>query len=135
MLEKLLVCSGCGTREQEWDKDKGGHRQAYIPKVTSCPGCAVKEGTFEAAAKQAHAQNGTAAGLKVVFEPHWLVEYQARNRTPEQRERLAEVERSKLELEREGGVDAGGGLNRGSNLGSGRNMGPTSTKLGKSLSG
>jgi hypothetical protein len=37
------TCSGCGTRADEWDPNKGGDRRAYVAEVRVCPGCAVRE--------------------------------------------------------------------------------------------
>jgi rubredoxin len=32
-------CDGCGTREEEWQPEAGGHRFAYVPETWRCPGC------------------------------------------------------------------------------------------------
>lgn len=40
---QAATCSGCGTRHDEWDPKQGGDRQAYVPDVHYCPGCAALE--------------------------------------------------------------------------------------------
>lgn len=35
-------CPSCGTREDEWDPDKGGHDHAYRWEIRQCWGCAEK---------------------------------------------------------------------------------------------
>lgn len=40
---KKATCSGCGTRRDEWNPDKGGDRRAYIADVDVCQGCAHVE--------------------------------------------------------------------------------------------
>ena len=37
------MCSGCGTHEDWWDPDKGGHRFAFIGDTRRCPGCEVRQ--------------------------------------------------------------------------------------------
>ena len=37
------VCAGCGTRAEDWDPDRGGHRYAYTAEVMTCAGCAVRD--------------------------------------------------------------------------------------------
>ena len=37
------ACPDCGTRPDEWDPDKGGHRRAYRAVITDCEGCIVIE--------------------------------------------------------------------------------------------
>jgi len=36
------ACQSCGTRDEEWDEDVGGDRNAYAPAVGHCRGCEVK---------------------------------------------------------------------------------------------
>ncbi|WP_017585479.1 hypothetical protein [Nocardiopsis ganjiahuensis] len=38
-IREMETCSGCGTRAEEWDPDRGGSRTAYLPTVSACPGC------------------------------------------------------------------------------------------------
>lgn len=33
------VCSGCGTRADEWRLELGGDRFAYVTDSSTCPGC------------------------------------------------------------------------------------------------
>jgi hypothetical protein len=33
------TCPQCGTRPDEWDPSKGGHRRAYLAEVDVCRGC------------------------------------------------------------------------------------------------
>jgi hypothetical protein len=42
------TCRSCGTRPDEWDETKGGHRYAYVAEAVQCRGCQVKEGAREA---------------------------------------------------------------------------------------
>lgn len=37
------TCSGCGTRRDEWNPDKGGHEHAYVATARRCHGCAALE--------------------------------------------------------------------------------------------
>ena len=39
--EKARCCSGCGTRPEEWDPERGGDRFAYVGARRYCPGCEV----------------------------------------------------------------------------------------------
>lgn len=47
-LRRRQACPSCGTRPEEWNPDRGGHRQAYLGHVEVCPGCVVMERTGEA---------------------------------------------------------------------------------------
>jgi hypothetical protein len=38
---KRQACSGCGTRAEEWDPEKGGRTDAYKPMASRCPGCGL----------------------------------------------------------------------------------------------
>ncbi|WP_062441252.1 hypothetical protein [Herbidospora daliensis] len=40
MVRSRQRCSGCGTRADEWDPDKGGRTDAYYAEITQCRGCA-----------------------------------------------------------------------------------------------
>lgn len=46
-------CDRCGTRADEWDESKGGHRHAYAAELARCRGCEVIESKREAVSKQA----------------------------------------------------------------------------------
>lgn len=37
--EQAKVCRGCGTRKEEWDRDKF----AYVGEIECCPGCELLE--------------------------------------------------------------------------------------------
>jgi hypothetical protein len=37
------TCPQCGTRAEEWDERRGGHRHAYVPTEARCRGCEVVE--------------------------------------------------------------------------------------------
>ena len=37
------ACGDCGTRPEEWDEKRGGHRNAYVAKYEHCRGCEVKQ--------------------------------------------------------------------------------------------
>lgn len=106
MLEKFLACKDCGTRLEEYDPKKGGSRQAHIARVFTCPGCARAGDALDAAQKSAKPHGaGAIAGLKVKLVPKWLVDYEAKNRTEADRERMREREREVLELEKKGSAD------------------------------
>ena len=105
MVEQFLTCS-CGTRLEEWDPKKGGNRRAYIPEIFTCPGCAGGGEALEIATKQAKATGG-GHGLKVRLLPKYVVDYRVKTRSPEERARMAERERERLNMEREGGADPG----------------------------
>ncbi len=62
------MCSGCKTREDEWDPKKGGSRQAYETTTYVCPGCNLMEGEIDVAQKN----KGTMNGFKVALRPTTL---------------------------------------------------------------
>lgn len=37
-------CPSCGTRDEEWDPERGGSIRAYIPVEHQCLGCVVRSG-------------------------------------------------------------------------------------------
>jgi hypothetical protein len=41
-VRQKQTCSQCGTREEEWDPELGGDRQAYGAEYRRCRGCEVK---------------------------------------------------------------------------------------------
>mgnify|MGYP001043409014 CR=1 FL=1 len=106
MMEKLLTCE-CGTRLEEWDKDKGGERRAYVVETFVCPGCAGITEAVDAAHQNAKVGGKSGVpGLKVKLTPKWLVDYRIKNRSAEERERMREREAERLMLERAGGADS-----------------------------
>lgn len=46
-LRQREACPSCGTRPDEWNPDKGGHRFVYEPKIRQCAGCVELERTRE----------------------------------------------------------------------------------------
>ncbi|HEY9375045.1 hypothetical protein [Streptomyces sp.] len=44
---KRQECGTCGTREEEWDESRGGHRWAYVAEKRRCRGCEVREAAEE----------------------------------------------------------------------------------------
>lgn len=38
-LRDRQTCAQCGTRPDEWDPDRGGHRRAYLAQIDVCRGC------------------------------------------------------------------------------------------------
>src|SRR5690606_28530334 len=81
MMEKLLTCE-CGTRLEEWDKDKGGERRAYVVETFVCPGCAGITEAVDAAHQNAKVSGKSGVpGLKVKLTPKWLVDYRIKNRS------------------------------------------------------
>lgn len=67
------VCKGCGTREEEWDENQGGHRDAYAPRVYICPGCQVRGDLEHDLAEQERER----AGQYIVLIPREQAERQA----------------------------------------------------------
>lgn len=41
------TCRTCGTREEEWDESRGGHRYAYVAEKRRCRGCEMREAAQE----------------------------------------------------------------------------------------
>lgn len=105
VLERYLKCEHCGTRLEEWDPKEGGSRHAYIPQIFTCPGCDVSGDALEAAQKQSKAAKGGGHGLRVRLLPKYVIDKQIRERTPEQRRRMAEMEKQQLADERAGDSD------------------------------
>lgn len=42
-IRKAETCPNCGTRPDEWNPDKGGHRHAYLPTIEIDPGCEQRQ--------------------------------------------------------------------------------------------
>lgn len=42
-LRQQETCPSCGTRAEEWDPERGGHRVAYVARPERCHGCAAKQ--------------------------------------------------------------------------------------------
>lgn len=63
IIERAAACPDCGTRLEEWDPKKGGHRQAYQAMARVCPGCLQSEAVWEDVHKQ------KSKGMKVRLEP------------------------------------------------------------------
>lgn len=42
-IRQAETCSGCGTRDVEWDPERGGSRFAYGAAIRRCRGCEVSE--------------------------------------------------------------------------------------------
>ena len=38
-VRSRTACDRCGTRAEEWDEERGGHRRAYYAVETRCLGC------------------------------------------------------------------------------------------------
>jgi hypothetical protein len=66
-IREAQTCSGCGTRPEEWDPDQGGSRTAYLPSVTTCPGC---QRIGERQAHLAHGRDHIPPGTKVHLRKH-----------------------------------------------------------------
>ena len=130
MIEQKLTCT-CGTRLEEWDPKKGGNRRAYIPQVFTCPGCAGSADALEAASKNAKASGGN-HGVKVRLLPEYIVKYQVKSRSPEERQRMAERERERFEQERQGDADYNPQPRKVTSLGGGKRPPPIDAR-GKGL--
>jgi hypothetical protein len=65
LREKAKVCSGCGTRDDEWQRD----RDAYVSDEKICPGCELIEQAKEQLPKNAK-------GVKVFLVPRAIAEAQ-----------------------------------------------------------
>lgn len=64
-IEKRLQCPECGTRRDEWDPKRGGHRQAYTAISDMCHGCRISGEAYSGATKD----NPNIHGIKVHLEP------------------------------------------------------------------
>lgn len=42
-IRQQEACPSCGTRPDEWDPERGGHRHAYIARKKRCYGCEQKQ--------------------------------------------------------------------------------------------
>lgn len=60
---KARHCPGCGTREEEWDPERGGDRFAYVAETYRCPGCELR------AMEQENIPDG-AKGVKIALVPN-----------------------------------------------------------------
>lgn len=47
-LREADTCPVCSTRPEEWDPERGGHRQAYFGQIIDCEGCVVIQRTAAA---------------------------------------------------------------------------------------
>lgn len=63
---KAERCSGCGTHPDEWDPEKGGHRQAYQAVESRCPGCAAIEQLQETT--ESRPKNERFKGVRIVLK-------------------------------------------------------------------
>lgn len=74
--EQSKVCRGCGTRKEEWERDKF----AYVGHIEHCPGCEAleqeKEHLREAEEKGSH-------GLSAHLIPRQLAEVAQANQNQE----------------------------------------------------
>lgn len=43
LRRKKEACGECGTRPDEWNEAKGGHRHAYVAEIRNCRGCEVRK--------------------------------------------------------------------------------------------
>lgn len=57
------ACPSCGTRPDEWDPEKGGHRLAYVARKRRCSGCAAKQQVEESVEPEKEGR-----GVHVVLE-------------------------------------------------------------------
>lgn len=58
-VRERSACSRCGTRPEEWDESRGGHRRAYVAVEKWCGGCEQIE------AKQASLTGDEGRGIYV----------------------------------------------------------------------
>lgn len=42
-LRQRSTCQSCGTRQEEWDPDRGGSRDAYRADLHQCAGCVERQ--------------------------------------------------------------------------------------------
>lgn len=66
-IREQRTCTGCGTRPEEWDPDRGGSRTAYLPTETACPGC---QRIADRQAYLAKRHEHPPPGLKVYLKKH-----------------------------------------------------------------
>lgn len=64
MREKATICRDCGTRLDDWDPDKGGHRHAFVGDVQRCPGCELLEQEQENVRRDMTSMRGIKVRLK-----------------------------------------------------------------------
>lgn len=59
------ACGECGTRAEEWDESRGGHRHAYKYEFEHCRGCEVrKAGEAALESNRKHYPKGTYVALR-----------------------------------------------------------------------
>ena len=73
IMEKLERCSSCGTKKDEWDESKGGHRHAYKAETWICHGCEASEAKYAAASENMRESKVDPYGLKVHLVPNKTV--------------------------------------------------------------
>jgi hypothetical protein len=63
-IRKRMECGRCGTRPEEWDETRGGHRYAYIADHERCLGCERIE------AGRAALTGDEGRGVRIVLKPN-----------------------------------------------------------------
>lgn len=94
-VEQALMCSDCGTRLEEWDEDKGGSRDAYLPSLYDCPGCKAAGDALEAESKERSNYKRSSNGLKVRLLDKVTFHMQSARERKRARERAEQREKEK----------------------------------------
>lgn len=63
-LRTQATCPGCGTRAEEWDEARGGHRDAFVAELSRCRGCELR-GRAEASVGKDDGR-----GIRVILTPN-----------------------------------------------------------------
>lgn len=63
-IRERQACQACGTRPDEWDEERGGHRYAYAAEPKRCRGCEL----IEAARGSVTDKDGR--GIRIVLVPN-----------------------------------------------------------------
>jgi hypothetical protein len=94
LIEKKLACPDCGTREDEWNPQKGGLLHAYHTERFTCRNCANIEGAYADARFMDGKKKGQLPpGLKIRLVPNYL--WLEKKRLKRQREAQAKIANAK----------------------------------------
>lgn len=63
-LRERSACSSCGTRPDEWEPAKGGHRRAYRADLEICRGCQALDARSKALTEKQRGESGLQLVLK-----------------------------------------------------------------------
>jgi hypothetical protein len=69
MIRDRQRCPQCGTRPDEWDRDKGGHDFAYNAELHRCWGCRTKAVASRQPSWKAHLERDDGAHVILTRNP------------------------------------------------------------------